>query len=247
MMRSLIGVAAIGIALHGPALAQASRDPFVGTFRGERLIVALERSGNGYTGVGTSTNGRYQLRAQKIGPILLGSYMDGGLAHAFQIAVQGDVMQFQSEGANLMLQRQSGSAAAVGAGTAGPPAPKAGGRGSVAATTQDRQLAQFLMSSRWCSFSYSQTSGTSHTERVQYFPNGTVTQSTGGETYNSGQYGTVAGQSRGGRNGMWRVQGGVLMLSEDGQTWSPQPLQVTRNSNGYPIVNSNGKEYSQCN
>ncbi|MFI5280828.1 MAG: hypothetical protein ACHQU1_10045 [Gemmatimonadales bacterium] len=245
MMRSVISATAICVALNGPAFAQG-RDPFVGTFRGPTLIIAMQRSRGSYNGVGTSSNGQYQLRAQKIGPILLGSYMDGGAAHAFQIAVQGDVMQFSSEGANITLQRQSGSAAVAGSPPASP-APKAGGRGSVAATPQDRQLAQLLLSSRWCAFSYSQTSGTSHTERVQYFSNGTVTQSTGGETYNSGQNGTVAGQSRGGRNGMWRVQGGVLMLSEDGQTWTPQPLQVTRNSNGYPIVNANGKEYSQCN
>jgi hypothetical protein len=37
------------------------------------------------------------------------------------------------------------------------------------------------------------------------------------------------------------------MLSQDGAQWAPQALQVTRNSNGYPILNSGGKEYSQCN
>jgi hypothetical protein len=249
MMRSVISAAAICILSQATGAAQANRDPFVGTFRAPTLVIALQRGSGGYTGVGTSSNGQYQLRATKIGPILLGSYMDGGVAHAFQIGVQGDRMQFQSEGASVILERQSGAAAAAATGPSGATgraAPKAGG-GSVAATTQDRQLAQFLMSSRWCNFTYSQTSGTSHTERVQYFPNGTVVQSSGGETYNSGANGTVAGQSSGGRRGMWRVQGGVLMLSEDGQNWSPQPLQVTRNSNGYPIVNASGREYTQCN
>ncbi|MFI5208322.1 MAG: hypothetical protein ACHQX4_09915, partial [Gemmatimonadales bacterium] len=125
--------------------------------------------------------------------------------------------------------------------------PGGGSRGSVAATPQDRELGQLLLSSRWCAFSYSQTSGASHTERVQFFPNGTVSQNTGGETYSSGRNGTVAGQSRGGMSGMWRIQGGMLVLSQDGQTWTPQPIQVTRNSSGYPIVHSGGKEYSQCN
>ncbi len=46
---------------------------------------------------------------------------------------------------------------------------------------------------------------------------------------------------------MWRIQSGNLVLSQDGQTWTPQPIRVTRNSSGYPIVNSGGKEYSQCN
>lgn len=76
---SAIGRAALaqksGAAAQG---GQARGDPFVGTFRGERLIVALERSGNGYAGVGTSTNGQYQLRVQRTGRILLGSYIDGG-------------------------------------------------------------------------------------------------------------------------------------------------------------------------
>jgi hypothetical protein len=48
-------------------------------------------------------------------------------------------------------------------------------------------------------------------------------------------------------SGMWRVQGGMLVLSQDGVNWTPQMLQVTRNSSGYPIVHSGGKEYSQCN
>ena len=248
-MRVLIAVTAMCLALPSISAAQKSgaTDPFVGSFRGPSLAITLERSGGGYVGVGTSANGQYRLQAQKIGQILLGSYLDRGVPHAFQIAVQGNAMQFGSDGVTVMLQRQSGSAAGAAEAGAGPrPGGSTGGQG-VAAGPQDRQLSQLLLSSRWCAFSYSQVSGTSHTERVQFFPNGTVTQSTGGETYNSGQYGTASSQSRGGMSGMWRVQGGMLVLSQDGVNWTPQMLQVTRNSSGYPIVHSGGKEYSQCN
>ena len=36
-------------------------------------------------------------------------------------------------------------------------------------------------------------------------------------------------------------------MPPDGQNFSPTPLQVTRNSNGYPIITAAGKEYNQCN
>ena len=39
----------------------------------------------------------------------------------------------------------------------------------------------------------------------------------------------------------------MLHLSQDGMNWTPQQLQVTQNSNGYPIIKSGGKEYMQCN
>ena len=51
----------------------------------------------------------------------------------------------------------------------------------------------------------------------------------------------VANQAR------WKVAEGMLHLSPDGMSWTPQQLQVTQNSNGYPIIKSGGKEYMQCN
>jgi len=38
----------------------------------------------------------------------------------------------------------------------------------------------------------------------------------------------------------------MLLISADGTTWQPLSLQITQNSNGYPIVTADGKEYSQC-
>ena len=119
--------------------------------------------------------------------------------------------------------------------------------GQLGATAQDRQIVQLILRSAWCSFSYSQTSGTSHTERVVYRADGTGTQSTGGETYNSGPNGTVSGQSSGGTAFRWRVQNGVLLATADGVQWGQYPLQITQNSSGYPIITAAGKEYSMCN
>jgi hypothetical protein len=237
----------------------AAGDPYVGSFVGNDLTITLQRRGQYYVGTAVSNAGQYQLQAQLAGGILTGAYNDNGQQRAFQAQVQGDVMQLAADGTQIMLQRQSGMAggqmAQPGMGQPGmaqpgmgqPGGAGAGGGGVAGNGPQDRQLAQLLLSSRWCHFTYSQTSGTSNTERAQFFPDGNVVQSSGAETYNSGSNGTVAGQSSGGERGMWRVQNGMLMLSQDGANWTPTQLQVTRNSNGYPIVTSGGKEYSQCN
>jgi hypothetical protein len=116
---------------------------------------------------------------------------------------------------------------------------------SADASSQDA-LSKLLLSSPWCTFSYNQTTGASRSERVVFGANGIVSSGTNAESYSSGRSGSVAGQARGGKQGYWRVQASVLHLSEDGRTWEPQQLVVTRNSNGYPVIKSGKKEYSQC-
>ena len=111
----------------------------------------------------------------------------------------------------------------------------------------DAQLSQFLTRNAWCGFTYNKHTGTSSRERVVFHGDGTVVQTSGRETYTSGPSGSVAGQYGGGQQGRWKVANGMLHLSQDGTTWQPQPLQVTQNSNGYPIVKSGGKEYMVCN
>jgi len=127
------------------------------------------------------------------------------------------------------------------------PVPAPARSAPVASTAQDQQAAQFLMANRWCSFSYSQTSGSTSTEQVQFNQDGTATRSGQRETQSSNPNGSYYGNSQNGDRGYWRVQGGQLMLSQDGAQWTLMPSQVTRNSNGYPILNLGGKEYSQCN
>lgn len=122
-----------------------------------------------------------------------------------------------------------------------------GGQGQPTAAGND-QLSQLLLSSAWCSFSYNKISGTSKQTRVQYFRNGTWSMGGQRETYNSGANGTVSGQYNSNNGGLWEVRNGQLYGSYgNAPVQLVQPFSVTRNSNGYPIINSMGVEYSSCN
>ena len=116
-----------------------------------------------------------------------------------------------------------------------------------AASGTDGQLTALLTRNAWCGFTYNQHTGTSRTERVVFGANGLVSRSAGAQTYNSGPAGSVAGQYGNRDQARWKVANGQLHLSQDGANWSPQPLQVTQNSNGSPIIKSGGKEYMVCN
>lgn len=140
----------------------------------------------------------------------------------------------------IVFARASGGASKPAAKAAPPAAPPA------AASGQDGQIRQFLMANAWCSFSFNQRSGTSSSSRIVFREDGTVTQSSNRETYNSGPAGSVAGQYGGGDQGYWKVMEGQLHMSRDNVNWQPTPLQVTRNSNGSPIVKSGGVEYMVC-
>jgi hypothetical protein len=63
----------------------------------------------------------------------------------------------------------------------------------------------------------------------------------------SGENGTVFGSGNGSAEYRWRVAGGDLLISQQGGPFTPTGLRITQNSNGYPILNVSGKEYSQCN
>ncbi|TAJ07177.1 MAG: hypothetical protein EPO61_14520 [Nitrospirae bacterium] len=116
------------------------------------------------------------------------------------------------------------------------------------ADAHSTQLSQLLLSSAWCSFSYNQVSGASHSTRVQFSANGHWAAGSRGETYSSGQAGSVAGQHDADTGGQWAVQQGQLFMSNPPETpgLSPVHLTIKRNSNGYPILTADGKEYSQC-
>lgn len=227
-----------------------SRDPYVGTFAASDLIITLRRSPQGYTGMAQSGGGQYPIVARLANGVLNGTYTDNGAQRGFQAVVQGDVMQLQADGTQFMLQRQTQMAEGAMGQTAQPgqPAPTGPpGGGAVATSAQDQQIAQFLMANRWCAFSYSQTSGRTSTEQVQFNRDGTATRGAQSETQSSNPNGSYYGNSQGGDRGYWRIQGGQLMLSQDGVQWGVQPVQLTRNSNGSPILNSGGKEYMVCN
>ena len=154
-----------------------------------------------------------------------------------RVAVMGQAAPAAPQGGLLLGRRNAPPAQAAPGGQVAP------GSGS----PQDQQITQLLVRSAWCSFSYNQTTGTTNTERVVYQPDGTGYISSGAETYNSGRSGTVAGQHQGGTPFRWRLQNGVLLATTDGFQWGQFPLQITANSNGYPIVKADGKEYTMCN
>lgn len=118
---------------------------------------------------------------------------------------------------------------------------------SLGRTPMDQQVAQLLVSSPWCHLQYSQQMGATTTERVVFQANGRVAIGTDRESAVNNQHGVYYGRSNTGQQGHWRVENGALMLSEDGRSFAPTTLAISRNSNGYPIVTANGKEYYQCN
>jgi hypothetical protein len=127
-----------------------------------------------------------------------------------------------------------------------PPANKAPARRAAG----NDQLSQLLLSSAWCSFSYNKHSGATNQSRVRFFPNGSWSSASQAETYNSGAYGSVAGQYNDGSGGQWSVKSGQLYMSNPPEVPTLQPVQpfsVTLNSNGSPIINAMGKEYMRCN
>lgn len=235
-----------------PAPARTPRtrgaDPWVGTFAGTELTVTFRRQGALYSGTASSQGGQYPLQGQAQGNLMNGQYVDGGVAYAFQAQLDGNTLQLAAGGALYVLQRRGTGGQGDGAtGMTG----GGGAAGGVTGTgTQDRQLAQLLMRSAWCSFSYVSgggSSGRSSSERVVFRQDGSGARSSGGESYYSGPNGSVAGQSGGGEPFRWRIQNGLLMVTgQTGETSSIR-LQVTQNSNGYPIVTANGTEYSMCN
>jgi hypothetical protein len=105
---------------------------------------------------------------------------------------------------------------------------------------------KLLLASAWCSFSYSQTSGTTRTTRAQFYRDGTYRFGNQRESHSSGQYGSVYGQGAGGGGGRWKVQGGELLMSEGAAPLEKVQTVLKRNSNGYPIIVADGVEYMQC-
>jgi hypothetical protein len=121
---------------------------------------------------------------------------------------------------------------------------------------QDEPLAQLLVSSDWCSSSFSGggggynssgSYGRASTSRFHLSPDGSFRRTSNSESYSSNPNGSVAGQGGNGSAGRWQVRAGVLYISDGTAPMQPVQLSVTRNSNGYPIIKANGTEYMQCN
>jgi hypothetical protein len=227
--------------------AMAGAQSYSGTFtttnsQGGTVTLVLKHDGQKQVkGTLTGNNTTFQVQGEITPQGLMGA-VTGAQGNLYMMA--------QFEGASLVLmlaepgptgQPNLDSARRIVFAKAGTAKPQA-----AAPPGGDAQLSQFLTRNAWCGFTYNKNSGTSKTERIVFSPNGTVSQTSGGETYSSGPAGSVAGQSYGGQQGRWKVTDGQLHLSKDGVNWQPQALQVTQNSNGSPIVKSGGKEYMVC-
>lgn len=153
------------------------------------------------------------------------------------------------------LEKQAGDADAEALAEAGVQVRT--GKGTVAVETRaaptpkaagNDQLSRLLMSSAWCWLKYA--SGNTYQERIVFSSNGTWSSNKESEIYGANQYAGTSAHSvgSGGTGGQWGVKGGQLyMSSPEEPALAPVPLQVTQNSNGYPIITADGKEYSSCN
>ena len=223
------------------ALKQDAKGNATGTLSGNDTTFQVKATVNaeGLYGTVTSEGGTLLIAAQ-----LEGAQLKVVLAEPLPNG------QPNMAAARRLVMARSGSAPGGGGTSAAATRVQAGpgpGPGQAQAQAgQDGQISAFLMGNAWCGFTYNKTTGASRSERVVFHGNGMITQGTNAESYSSGYGGSVAGQSRGGNQGRWKVQNSMLLLSQDGMNWEPQQVQVTRNSNGSPILKSGGKEYMVC-
>jgi hypothetical protein len=234
-----------GVPAPAPRGATARADPFAGSFAGDGITLTLARSGDLYTGSATSEGEQYRVRAQVSGSMLIGVYEGSGGQLPFQAVVQGEVMQLAAGGETHTLRRQGEGRGLAGAGGV------RGGAGPTASTGEERQIAQLLTGNQWCTMTYSgvvgSTSGTTRYERLVFRADGTGTRRTSTEWSNANDAGAAAGQGSGGSEFVWRLDGSVLVSSTDGgASWARTPMRFSRNSNGYPIITANGKDYAIC-
>ena len=152
----------------------------------------------------------------------------------------------------LARSAEAGNPLAGGA-SASAPVGGAAPTSQLAKTPQDQQIVNLLLSTAWCSFSYSGGStytggsaGTTRTTRAVFRPDGGVSETSNAETTSSGAPGNTYGSNSGGQQGRWRIENGMLMLSADGVQWAPQVMKIAVNGSGAPIVTVGGKEYMRC-
>lgn len=155
-----------------------------------------------------------------------------------------ETLFYSLEGAALTVTMDGESETYIRAAPGGAKAPK-----SVSVTpspASSDSLSKTLLSSPWCYLRYNQHAGTTRQERAVFRPDGTWSSAARGETYSSGASGTAYGQSDSATGGRWQTKGGRLLMSEGRAALEEVSLKMARNSNGYPILTVEGKEYSQC-
>lgn len=190
------------------------------TLKLEGVAVTLTRAGKGAPPLQKAGKLSRKLSAQADGD-------DDDAAAQVQVQVPG--VQLQVQGGQVRGQAQGAPTAPRGAG--------------------NDQLSQLLVSSAWCHLRYNQAAGTSHTTKIRFNPNGSWSDFSEHDIYIANNLGSAQSTSNSQSGGQWAVKGGQLYMSNPPET--PElalvPLSITRNSNGYPIITADGREYSMCN
>ncbi len=220
-------ILAVSLALT-PSL-QAKNTALVGTWEKDGVFYAeLKADGSG-------TVEDQPITWSTLGRMLFLTHPDGA-TETLAFTLKGDSLQVLSDGKLTDFSRGKG----------GSKKSQASPKKKEQARDDSGQLAALLTSSPWCSFTYNKISGASKQERIVFRPNGTWGSGSRAESYSSGQYGSAAGQRDSAGGGRWEARGARLFLSEGSASLEDAGLSVTRNSNGYPILRSGKKEYSQC-
>lgn len=235
MVEGMLLTLVVSVALSG---APKLDERLVGTWlAGGAPFVTFNANGSG-----TMEDGKVKWSAD--GKTLIVTDEDGE-ADKLAYVVDGATLTFNMGGMPVVLTKGGASS-----GKKGPLSSKVEKAAAPEATRPSgaSKLAQLLLSSAWCSFRYNKVSGATNTSRYQFFRDGTWSTSARAETYNSGANGTVSGQYDSSNRGRWEVRNEQLYMSTpDEPTLQLVQGNITYNSNGSPIINADGQEFSSCN
>ena len=115
-------------------------------------------------------------------------------------------------------------------------------------TSQDESQKQLLLSSKWCTSSYSESGGgySSYSRStITFSPDGTYTVVTNSESSSVGYGGDYSGSGVTPFRGQWKIENGKFMLADDstnGQFYDPQIIETQY---GFQSLLTK-KEYSRC-
>lgn len=112
--------------------------------------------------------------------------------------------------------------------------------------TQEAQFTRLLLSSAWCSYKYSATSGTESTSRFLFQQDGTWFSGSNSEQLVRNPQGQIYWRDGNQSAGRWAVQAGDLCMSQGNGPLLPLGASVRLNSNGYPIIVASAVEYMMC-
>ena len=105
-MRVPVTVLILTLALP-PGSVAAQGDPYVGTFSNGVLVLQLQATQGGYTGVAVVQGQQFPVTARQTTNGLEGSYSAQGTTYPWTAALQGDLLVMYVDAQTLQLQRQA--------------------------------------------------------------------------------------------------------------------------------------------